>query len=147
MNIKSLLIMLVIGLGVMIGFGNFYTSQLSAYGITPNGTVNTTFNTFNTSIGKLNTQVSGIQNKTAGVLASGISITAVFDVVALFLGVGQLLLEVPTTMGSFINLMIATLSNNAIIVPNWFGTVVTMVIIIIITFQVLKLFTRQYSEI
>jgi hypothetical protein len=148
LSITNLLIMLIIGVSVMIGLGNFYLTSLNAYNISPNGTTLNTFSQFNSSISGLSTNLANIQNKTAGTVSSPLfSLTQIYDVTTLFLSVGQVIFQLPSVMGSFINTMITVLSNNAVTVPSWFGTMIAMIIIIVVTFQVLRIFTRSFFEI
>jgi len=147
-NITTMIIMLVIGIGSMIGLGTFYTTQLTAYNITPSSFAVASYNNFTQSLNSVNSSLSQIQTGTAGVFANGIfSIAGVYDITVLFLGMGKILLSIPSLLGNFINLMIINLSGTAIVPPSWFGTVIIIIIIVIATFQVLRMFTRSFFEI
>jgi hypothetical protein len=148
LSITNLIIMLIVGISVMIGLGNFYIRNLNAYGVTPSGSSASSFSLFNNTMFGLTNSVGNIQNKTAGVLSGQVTIlTGIYDITSIFLSVGQVIFQIPTVMGSFINTMISILSMNAVTVPSWLGTMIAIIIIVIVTFQVLRIFTKSFFEI
>jgi hypothetical protein len=137
--------MTVIGISVMIGIGNFYSDVATTYGIQNTSTSYSTFLQFNNSMSQMSTGVAQIQTATTGKAKNIPDI--IYDVTSFFIGVGTILVSIPTVMGSFINTMILVMSYNAIAVPSWVGTMISIIIIIAVVMQIVRLFMKAYFEI
>lgn len=145
LTITNFMIMTVIGISVMIGIGNFYSDVATTYGIQNTSTSYSTFLQFNNSMSQMSTGVAQIQTATTGKAKNIPDI--IYDVTSFFIGVGTILVSIPTVMGSFINTMILVMSYNAIAVPSWVGTMISIIIIIAVVMQIVRLFMKAYFEI
>ena len=147
-SITSLMIMIVIGLSVMIGIGSFYNDVATTYGIEGSSTSYSTFLQFNNTLSSLSTPLTQMQKNIVGAVSSGFNIPqALYDATAALFNLGQVFFNIPGVIGGFISTMFAVLSNNAIIIPNWVGTMIALVVLIIVTMQVIRMFTKSFFEV